>query len=264
MQHKKTITVNGVVYDLESGKPVARSTEGVVIKHEIKKFAKHAPAAPTAHAKKPDITPVVHPIAAKAHATQAKRAEQRVLKPSHIIKQQAIQEAMEQAKNHSRKPVKPKKPLNKFQKILRVASAGAMVLIVGAYLMYASMPAITTSVAAAQAGIRASYPSYTPSGYALNGPVAYTNGTVSMHFAAASAPVAYTIQQARSSWDSSAVLENYITPSTGEKYATTQANGLTIYTYGQNAAWVNGGIFYTISGNAPLSGEQVQRIAISL
>lgn len=261
MQHKKTVTIKGVVYDIATGKPVAKSAGSVAHTHDIKRFAAQAPAAAP---KVADIAPVQHPVVAKAHAKQAKQAEQRTLKPSHVIKQEAIQQALEQAGTHSRKPLKIKKPVGKWQKTLQIASASVMVLLVGAYLMYLNMPAITTNVAAAQAGIRASYPSYTPSGYLLSGPVAYQNGVVSMRFAASSAPVAYTVQQARSSWDSSAVRENYIVPTAGEKYATTQANGLTIYTYGQNAAWVNGGIFYTISGNAPLSTEQVQHIAISM
>lgn len=261
MQNKKTVTIKGIVYDIASGKPIAKSTDGISVKHDIKKFAPHAPLTP---AEKPHIKPVHHPVVAKVHATQALQAQSRAPKPAQLIKEHAIQEAMELTDGHSRKQIKLKKHVGKVQRTLRIASAGSMAVLVGAYLMYLSMPVITTNVAAAQAGIRATYPSYTPTGYSLSGPVAYNNGIVSMHFAATSAPVAYTVQQARSSWDSSAVRENYIVPNVGEKYATTQANGLTIYTYGQNAAWVNGGILYTISGDAPLSPEQVQRIAISM
>jgi len=261
MQNKKTVTINGIVYDIASGRPIAKSTEGFTVKHDIKKFTKHTAAPP---AEQPHISPLHHPVVAKVHATQAVQTQQRAPKPSQLIKEHAIKEAMELTSNHSRKQIKLKKHVGKFQKTLRTVTAGSMILLVGAYLMYLSMPAITTNVAAAQAGIRATYPSYTPTGYMLSGPVAYSNGIVSMNFTATSAPVAYTVQQARSSWDSSAVRENYIVPNVGEKYATTQTNGLTIYTYGQNAAWVNGGIFYTISGDAPLSPDQVQRIAISM
>lgn len=261
MQHKNTIMINGVMYDITSGMPVNKNMDGVVIRHDISKFAK---AAPAATAQKPDIAPTVHPIVAKVHATQVKQTEQRVLKPSHVIKQQAIQAAMAKTDSRSRKQFKLKKPQSKFQTILKTASLAVMALLIGAYLMYLNMPSITTSIAAAQAGIRASYPGYTPNGYLLAGPVAYNSGIISMRFAASAAPVAYTVQQARSSWDSSAVRENYVVPEVGEKYHTTQANGLTIYTYGQNAAWVNAGILYTISGNAPLSTDQIQRIAVSM
>ena len=38
------------------------------------------------------------------------------------------------------------------------------------------MPTLSVRVAASQAGIDASYPSYRPDGYALNGPVTYGDG----------------------------------------------------------------------------------------
>ena len=48
------------------------------------------------------------------------------------------------------------------------------------------------------------------------------------------------------------------------KYATYNDAGLTIYTYGTDAAWVNGGVLYTVEGSANLSNEQIRRIATSL
>jgi hypothetical protein len=39
---------------------------------------------------------------------------------------------------------------------------------------------------------------------------------------------------------------------------------LTIYTYADNAAWVNNGVLYTIKANTTLSNDQIQRIATSL
>lgn len=147
---------------------------------------------------------------------------------------------------------------------LSIASAALGFLLLGGYLTYLSMPNISTRVAATQAGIDANYPSYRPSGYSLAGPVAYQQGAVSMKFAAAGTPVAYTLTQARSGWDSSAVLDSYVAPKAGKDYTITTANGLTIYTFNHDAAWVNGGILYTISGNAPLSNEQIQRIATSV
>jgi len=60
------------------------------------------------------------------------------------------------------------------------------------------------------------------------------------------------------------VLENYIKPKPRDKYPTPAANGLTIYSYGTHAAWVNAGILYTVDGNAELAPEQIQKIAASL
>ena len=126
------------------------------------------------------------------------------------------------------------------------------------------MPSLSVRVAAAQAGIDASYPEYRPDGYSLRGTVAYKEGEVSMQFGANAGPQEFTVTQAKSSYDSVAVLDNHVKPASGEQYTTYNERGLTIYTYDSNAAWVNGGILYTITGDAPLSGEQIRRIATSL
>lgn len=148
----------------------------------------------------------------------------------------------------------------------RLSIAGAMVALLafGGYLTYHNMPAIATRMAAAQAGINASFPSYQPSGYSLVGGISQQQGSVLMKFAANAGPGTFTLTQSRSDWDSSAVLANYVLPSFGRNFATTTSRGLTIYSTHNAAAWVNGGILYTIKGNAPLSSEQVERIAASM
>ena len=148
----------------------------------------------------------------------------------------------------------------------RLSIAGAMVALLafGGYLTYHNMPAIATRMAAAQAGINASFPSYQPSGYSLAGGISQQQGSVLMKFAANAGPGTFTLTQSRSDWDSSAVLANYVLPSFGRNFATTTSHGLTIYSTHNAAAWVNGGILYTIKGNAPLSSEQVARIAASM
>ena len=148
----------------------------------------------------------------------------------------------------------------------RLSIAGAMVALLafGGYLTYHNMPAIATRMAAAQAGINASFPSYQPSGYSLAGGISQQQGSVLMKFAANAGPGTFTLTQSRSDWDSSAVLANYVLPSFGRNFATTTSHGLTIYSTHNAAAWVNGGILYTIKGNAPLSSEQVERIAASM
>lgn len=170
---------------------------------------------------------------------------------------------MEKAPSHSAKTeqVKHKK---RYPRILSVSSAGLALLLLGGYFTYINMPSLSTRVAAAQAGINATYPSYHPDGYSLSGAVAYNQGEVHMKFASNAGPQSFTVDQTKSSWDSSAVLENYVTKKVGENYITYNEHGLTIYTFGGDAAWVNGGILYTISGDAPLSGDQIRHIATSM
>ena len=137
-------------------------------------------------------------------------------------------------------------------------------MLIAGYLTYINMPNLSVRVAAAQAGIDANYPNYRPDGYALNGPVTYTDGRVSMNFKANAGSQNFSVNQSKSGWDSDAVLDNYVTPRATNGYIPYTERGLTIYTYDNNAAWVNAGILYTVEGDAPLSSEQIRRIATSL
>jgi hypothetical protein len=234
----------------------------------ISRFAKEFNAAPRAQKRHfTDIGPSTHPIVAHVEAKRAAAVAPATPRhtPANVLKNEAIDHAMAQVQlSTKQKQIKPVKKSARTTRALSFASGSLALLLVGAYFTYLSMPSLSTRVAAAQAGINASYPNYKPTGYSLNGPVAFDQGSVSMKFAANAGPQSYTLAQTRSGWDSSAVLTNYVEPKTGSQYSTTTTNGLTIYTYGNAAAWVNAGILYTISGDAPLSSEQIQRIATSL
>ena len=215
----------------------------------------------------PDIAPTTNQLEQTARQRQAiiKQQQTRSVLPSQVIKQQAIQEATDKMlTRQQRKEVKPTKNFSLWRRLVSIGSTAIAVLLLGAYFTYINMPALSTRIAASQAGINASYPNYQPSGYSLNGPVAYQQGSVIMKFAANGSNENFTLAQTRSEWDSSAVLENYIKPKSHDKYTTTAANGLTIYSYGTHAAWVNAGILYTVDGNAELAPEQIQKIAASL
>lgn len=263
---QQAVPVQPATADAQAGAP--KLTPATHSQHTITKFASH-PIKPPAAPRRviADIAPTAsHPVAARAHARhQAKKAAATPVKPSQVLKNEAIAEATARTTSTSRKKeARIAKPLNPFRRALGIASASLGLLLLGGYLTYLSMPNISTRVAAAQAGINASYPSYKPSGYSLSGPVTFQQGAVSMKFAANGTPVSYTLTQAKSGWDSVAVLDNYVIPKAGNEFSTTSANGLTIYTFNQDAAWVSGGILYTISGNAPLSNEQIQHIATSV
>ena len=215
----------------------------------------------------PDIAPTANQLEQTTRQRQAiiKQQQTRSVLPSQVIKQQAIQEATDKMlTRQQRKEVKPTKNPSLWRRLVSVGSTAIAVLLLGAYFTYINMPALSTRIAASQAGINASYPNYQPSGYSLNGPVAYQQGSVIMKFAANGSNENFTLAQTRSEWDSSAVLENYIKPKSRDKYTTTAANGLTIYSYGTHAAWVNAGILYTVDGNAELAPDQIQKIAASL
>lgn len=212
----------------------------------------------------PAVAVPQHPAVAKAHKAQAaaKQPQVSTVPAASHLKQAAINEALENApKHHAKQHRTPRS----FQSRLIGAVFGCMALVLfGGYFTYLNVPNLSVRVAAAQAGIDASYPGYRPDGYRLKGPVAYSDGQVQMQFAANTGDTNFTLNQAKSSWDSSALLENYVRDQSNDEYSTSQEKGITIYNYGSNAAWVSGGILYTIQGDAPLSPDQIRKIATSV
>lgn len=232
---------------------------------QVRKFAPH----PVAVKKMMDIGPVTHPHVAKAHALSATKAQQQArpaVPVSHVAASEVKKQAITNAVANTHKPTKEHKRRfwQQRQRVGGIVAATFALVLLGGYFTYLNMPSLSVRVAAAQAGIDAGYPNYRPDGYAMNGPVTYSDGRVSMNFKANASDAAFTVNQSESGWNSEAVLDNYVTPRAGSSYVPFTERGLTIYTYDNNAAWVNGGILYTIEGDAPLSSEQIRRIATSL
>ena len=271
---RPTPTVTSKTHPSIPAKSRVRAIDGMTIQKssQITKFAPH-PVAVKTPVTEPDHAPAPHPYVTKAHALSEVKAQSRTHQ-SHTapvssrkvtttpVKSEAIQKAIE----NSRKQPKAAKSrfLKKHPRTMSIVSASIALVLLGGYLTYLNMPSLSVRVAAAQAGIDASYPNYRPDGYSLSGTVAYDKGEVSMKFAANSGPQNFTIKQTKSNWDSAAVLDKYVSTKAGVNYIPYTERGLTIYTYDGNAAWVNGGILYTIEGDAPLSSEQIRRIATSL
>lgn len=235
----------------------------------ITKFAPHPSGVSPRQRLMSDIGPSTHPTVKKVHERMLTKAAPAVKpaaaapKPSHVIKQEAVHEALHAAPSHAaaHKQVKtePKKP----RRALSIASVSLALLLLGGYFTYLNMPNLSVRVAAAQAGIDASYPSYHPDGYS-RGVVGYQNGEVSVKFASNAGPQNFTLTQEKTTWDSTALKENYVDASWGDNIDIVTERGLTIYRKDGNAAWVNGGILYKINGDAPLSPAQIRSIATSM
>jgi hypothetical protein len=261
-QTQKSHTLNRQV--VKSGAPVMphKTHQDIRRSPHISKFAPH-PTGMTKQARPSmDIGPTVHPMAKKAHQQMAAPVEKQVLKPSSVIKQEAISAALEQAPSHHK--TTEVKTGRKYPRAISIMSASVALLLLGGYFTYLNMPHLSVRVAAAQAGINATYPDYRPDGYSLAGPIAYDQGKVDMKFASNSGPQNFTIEQTKTDWDSSAVQENYVKQKWGNDYMPYSEHGLTIYAHDGDAVWVNGGIRYTIDGDAPLSASQIRAIATSL
>ena len=173
----------------------------------------------------------------------------------------ALMSAMKEEAKPKSAPIAIKKPkVSKKHLIFAVASSICCMGVLYATLKF-SMPDISAKVAAAQNG--ASYPSFVPRDFTARS-ASFQKNTFSLEFVGPD-KTRFTLDQEKLPWDSNALLNNYVKPTWGEQYDTIREQGLTIYMYQSNAAWVNGGTVYklnTTSGG--LSKKQLKNIITSL
>lgn len=131
------------------------------------------------------------------------------------------------------------------------------------YFVGSNIPDISVRVAAMQTGIEASYPSYVPRGFSLDD-ISSEDSKITLTFTSTDAGT-FTLVEEKSSWDSAALLRNYVEPTWQSNYTTTHEQGLTIYMFGSNATWVNGGVLYKINADDNvLTKKQLRNIVTSI
>lgn len=136
--------------------------------------------------------------------------------------------------------------------------------VIGGYVAYNNVPNLAMQIAATRSGVDAEIPEYQPAGFAIKGPIQYKPGHISINFGSNSDQRSYVVSQSKSEWNSETLLENHVATN-NRAYQTLQEKGKTIYLYdGDNASWVDNGIWYEIDGNSALSSDQIMRIANSL
>ncbi|MEO5499619.1 MAG: hypothetical protein ABIR46_03910, partial [Candidatus Saccharimonadales bacterium] len=258
-------------------KPAAGHTQKSPL---IQRFAAHPQPLQTAQVKpviatvgrmNSDISPAKHVVKPAAIVT---KVQSLVARPVAVaipvqpnlntrsVKEQLITKRMATANVDSHKDTSKKAHgglLSRKPRLASMVSASFAVIVLGGYFTYLNMPGLSVRVAAAQADVAASFPDYHPDGYRFNGPVAFAPGQVAIDFVANGGNTTYTVTEQKSSWDSQAVYDNVVAKTAEDSYVTNSQQGLTIYTFKGEAAWVNKGILYTISGDAPLSNEQLLR-----
>ena len=235
--------------------------------------------------KKPDmnIAPAIsHPVQTVANQrmkarlvnTEIPAANHNALvspKTAKQLKDEAIKKALASTlrkdtnnKNISVAPEDSNKIHFGFGRVLLALSCAAVAVFAIVYFVNLNMPDISLRVAAMQTGIEASYPSYAPRNFSLSD-INSQNGKITLVFRNSQADSSFTLEQEKSSWDTSALLSNYVKPTFSANYTTIREQGLTIYIDGGNAAWVNGGIMYKLfSDENVLTKKQIKSIATSL
>ena len=191
--------------------------------------------------------------AAKKQAQQAKQAKQ--------IKQAKQPAAEESVLAKSFKHKKRRIGAAKF--LLAFATSAACVAVLG-YFVHLNMPDISVRVAAMQTGIEATYPSYIPRDYQLNSVATDQDNRVIMEFAGPE-NAKFKLTEEKSSWDSNALLNNFVKASWGTNYTVVREQGITIYISNEaDAAWVNGGLLYSLDSDGQLTKKQIKNIVTSL
>lgn len=147
--------------------------------------------------------------------------------------------------------------------ILALICSGATVGALVAFVHF-NIPDLSVRVAAMQTGIEATYPTFIPRNYSLSNVTSDKNGVVTMYFNGPDNS-SFTLSEEQSTWDSTALLNNYVKKNYPSDYATLREQGITIYTRGEKSSWVNGGLLYKIETTGkPLTKEQIRNIATSL
>ena len=183
------------------------------------------------------------------------------------LKEQAIKKALATASQDTTEKTGQKMSekihfgLGRVFLALSCAAVAAFAIV---YFVNLNMPDISLKVAAMQTGINASYPNYVPRNFNISS-ITSEEGKISLGFKNTTNDDAFTLIEEKSSWDSNALLTNYVKDAFGENYNIIREQGLTLYINNGNAAWVNGGILYKIKiDNGTLTNKQIRSIATSL
>ena len=219
------------------------------------------PLTNTAHKPRSTVAPLQSLVERRREADTISHFSAKKLTNRARQNSKALMSAMKEETKPKFTPVMIKKPkVSKKHLIFAVASSICCMGVLYATLKF-SMPDISAKVAAAQNG--ASYPSFVPRDFIASG-ASFQKNTFSLEFVGPD-KTRFTLDQEKLPWDSNALLNNYVKPTWGEQYDTIREQGLTIYMYQSNAAWVNGGTVYklnTTSGS--LSKKQLKNIITSL
>lgn len=162
-----------------------------------------------------------------------------------------------------RQALKAAKQSTTTPSVLKIGAALVAIGIMSGVVWLQNSPKLAFRNAAAKAGIAASLPTYIPSSYHQVGGANASPGTLTLDFSSPGTNQPLKITQRASDWDANALRENYVsTQSTN--FLAVQGQGLTIYLYGNQANWINHGVWYQLSGTSKLGREDVLKIAYGL
>ena len=210
---------------------------------------------------------------AKALAEMEARKEEPVskatLREEKIAEKVMLNEMKADAKKSKKEKRKEEKVTRHLKKrkggriLLALATSTACVIALAA-VVKVNLPNISVKVAAVQTGVEASYPSYVPRDFNLSGVYTNDQNSVIIEFKGPN-DTSFTLAEEKTSWDSNALLSNYVKGAYGDVYDTVREQNVTIYINHSNATWVKNGTFYKLTANSGvLTKKQIKNIVSSL
>lgn len=189
-----------------------------------------------------------------AHHAQPPRSQHHTPRQADLF-----EAAIANAKAHEQPQHKIKRKTS--SKILNVTAGFAAFLVLAGFVAYLNMSAIEVRVASVRAGFSAQLPGYTPTGYTRVGGIRAQQGVIAATYRSGSS--SYTLQQQTSDWDSQTLYDNVVAVA-DDKSETVSGQGRTVYVYGNKAAWVDGGVLYSVQTAGDISKDEILSIATSM
>ncbi len=173
-----------------------------------------------------------------------------------------FEKALAEAKSHEQTYEGARGKVRRRRHILRYVTGSLIAVFLLGFLAYHNAPNLSMQVASYKAGLHAKFPAQQPLGFTF-GYLDYQPGNVTINFTSPDSRQFHITQKA-SSWDSQALLSNFVA-SANSAYKTYQQAGRTVYLLGNNTAtWVDSGVWYTVDGNSSLSSKQLLELASSM
>lgn len=196
----------------------------------------------------------------------ASRPEPHINRGSRRQDEEKLRRAMRSVAIESSSAKAAHRAVHRKGRVKRFALAfGASVICVAAiaYFVTTNIPDISVRVAAMQTGVEASYPSYIPRDFSLEG-IDSGDGKITLAFKTTDGK-SFSLIEEKSSWDSAALQRNYVQETWKDNYTTTHEQGITIFINEASAAWVNGGVLYKINADpGVLTKKQLRNIVTSM
>jgi len=217
---------------------------------------------------KQKATEAIATISASPPITATNIHDRNIKKIESTSEDQLFQQAVTTAVSETVKTKKKKKKLFRIRNLYILSGVILFLAILatsGWYFKYN----LELDYANLKTGMHGSYPKYVPLGYKIDKfSFSKSSGTPSINFqyhpSDGLLPNNLYISETSSTLDNGGLVQTDIGPVSGEKYTTLSVNGLSVYHYNNQYAWLNAGILYILTNQTGLTQSTVLKIINSI